>query len=131
MSTVSGARVVFEAVLAAALALLVMILVVPSTAGAASYTSTCPALDGACLALSERLEAIVTELEAHGVVLRDIRTNTSPSGSPAPVSGVVALSNDDRQLLDLSARGVWMVGGLLLALIVAPLFVGAFRFWRE
>jgi len=36
-----------------------------------------------------------------------------------------------RELLELSSRGVWFAAGVLLSLIVAPMFVRAFRFWEE
>jgi len=109
-------------------------------AAAQTYTNACPdmppdlesATDDAietreqgqrdvtiCLAVTERLEALVA-LQAAAV--EDDATTAAQRVALAPV---------DRNRLDLSWFGVWAVVGTLWVLLIAPLFVRAFRFWRE
>jgi len=43
----------------------------------------------------------------------------------------VALAEEDQDRLDLLWWGVWANVGLSFTLLVSPMFVRAFRFWRE
>jgi hypothetical protein len=102
--------------------MLAVVLAVPGPSSAA--TTDCPdpatAVDAegaqACLALSERLDALDADIAA---------------GNGQPVSGTVALSADDAQRLDLSWYGAWAGVGVLLVLLVAPTFLRSFRFWSD
>jgi hypothetical protein len=110
-------------------AMLAALAVLGGTAGAASaattYTKDCPPTNAECLALAERAEATNDKLD-------QLHADNLAAASPGTtdVAGTVALSPDDAQRLDLSAYGVWFLGGLLLILIAAPMFTRAFRFWH-
>jgi hypothetical protein len=115
-------------------------LIVISGARAATYATTCPVADAACLALAERLEILVTELESkpetdaefdYSTVLGNIESNTSGGGAPSgtqSVSGTVAiagpvqLSSQDRESASAAWYGVWALVGLTLVLMIAPKF---------
>jgi len=47
------------------------------------------------------------------------------------LTALVDLTISGRDYSELAARGVWFAAGVLLALIVAPIFVRSFRFWEE
>jgi hypothetical protein len=95
---------------------------------AATYSTTCPTSDDACKALAERLETLQTSNETLHTDLELLHTDLSTSGT-TDVSGVVALSEDDQARLDLTWYGVWLLAGLTLVLLIAPMFVRSFRFW--
>lgn len=106
-----------------ALAFMAVCVTMPTRAAAASYTLDCPPTDDACLALAERLEAVVSELETQTGILGD--------ASPTSVDGTVALSQGDRDRFDLMWWGQWAVVGLTLALLFAGKWHGSWRFMRE
>lgn len=105
----------------------------PAVAGAATYSTACPAADAACAALAERLEVLVAELESqdrdYSTVLAEIAANTSGEG-PAEVSGTVALSADDRYRLDLIWIAVGVLIGVSLFALLAPAWHRAFQWVR-
>jgi hypothetical protein len=72
-----------------------------------------------CAALAERLETLVALTEA------------AADTAPGTAAQRVALSTADRNRLDLSWWGVWAVVGTAWALMLAPMFQRAFRWWRE
>jgi hypothetical protein len=88
---------------------------------AATYTHNCPPTDDSCAALAERIEQLDADTIANAPL---------PPEPAGPISGTVALSSDDADRLDLAWRGVWFLTGAVLVLMLGPLFVKAFRFWR-
>jgi hypothetical protein len=123
-----------------------VLLIAVSGARAATYTTTCPVADGTCLALAERLEVLVAELEVkpetdsefdYSTVLSAIETNTAsgPSGNQeisgtvalaegteVGINGLVGLSEPDRDRMDAAWYGVWALVGLTFVLMIAPKF---------
>jgi hypothetical protein len=103
---------------------------------AATYTTTCPATDDACLALAERLEAATAATEANGSKLDDandkldaLHTDLTTSSGPSEIAGTVALSSDDADRLDIAAWGVWFLAGLTCCLLFSQLWHRAWKFW--
>lgn len=120
----------------------VALFVVTASAEAATYTNVCPNAPGApepesinddaietrnqriadvaiCVALAERIETMVARLEA----LDD--------AAPGTAAQRVALAPKDRERLDFLALAAWGTVGLLLVLVVAQKWYGAWRFLRE
>jgi hypothetical protein len=94
-----------------------------SAASVPSWGTPCSAdID---VAACERLTYIASEISTI-----DDSTAATAGNSGAPVSGTVALDANASDRLDLAWWGVWAVAGLLLALIVAPMFTSSFRFLR-
>jgi hypothetical protein len=98
-------------------------LVLPGLGRAASYSNDCPVADLSCIALAERLEALVAETEA--------QTALMSGAGPSEVSGTVALSTDDRDRLDLMWWAAWALVGLTLCMLLAQKWHSAWRFLRE
>lgn len=117
-------------VLVAALVLAFLSLgLVTDTASAATYTNDCPAADDACKALAERSAQTNDELELLADKLDALHADLTTTPGTTDIAGTVALSSDDAERLDLVWYGVWLLAGITLVLIVAPMFVKAFRFW--
>lgn len=72
-----------------------------------------------CEALAERLAAI------------DARLAALDDAAPGTAAQRVALSRADRDRLDLAWYGAWATVGLLLVVLVAQKWYGAWRFLRE
>jgi len=109
-------------------------------AGAATYTYSCHSAPGDlesandaaievrhlrqesaddCVALAERLAAVVTALE--------LQDDTNGSG----VVQRVQLETDQRAFLELAAWGALLTFGGVLFLVIAPQLTGSFRLWRD
>jgi hypothetical protein len=122
------------------LALLAFLALGATGASAATYSVNCPdpstlyggTVDAAvevshlrqeeeqsCAAIAERLEAVVSLLEAQN------------DEAATPTATRVALAPDDRDRLDLMWWGMWALVGLTFVLIVSPLMQSAFRWWQE
>jgi hypothetical protein len=43
---------------------------------------------------------------------------------------MVIQQDDEQQSLTLLWWGIWTIAGLLIVLLIAPMFVDSFRFWR-
>ena len=52
-------------------------------------------------------------------------------GTVTVASGTVGLATADHELVSLTSRGVWFLGGAVLLLMIAPMLTAAFRFWRD
>jgi hypothetical protein len=102
-----------------------------------------PVTDATGAALCERLEAIYdTETQLRVGLVNNgldvwVRNDsgepvpvTGGSSGPSEISGTVALSQDDRDRMDLSWWGTWALVGLMFVLIVAPRWFSAFRVTR-
>lgn len=76
--------------------------------------------------------ANVVQLDGAGGTQNVNVTNASaiPVHDATASSGTLALSADDSSRLDLTWWGVWAIVGVLFALMIAPLFVRTFRFWK-
>lgn len=101
---------------------------------------TGPATDAELRASALAVSGPLTDaqLRAAGVPVSGPLTDAQLRATAVPVSGgggggggTVTLGAADHDLLALGARGAWFIGGVLLALIVAPMFARAFRFWEE
>jgi len=96
------------------------------TADAATYTAPCT-IDAP---LCERLEATVAQLELANTTLAGIDANTGTAPGVSEVSGVVALSGDDRERSDLMWWGMWALVGLALVQLIAPQLSSLMRVTR-
>jgi hypothetical protein len=86
----------------------------------------------------ERLTVLVAAVEAlpqtdaeydYAAVLSAIETNTASGGGTTEVAGIVSLSADDADRLDLIWVGIWMLAGLTLGTWFATRVWGEFRQW--
>lgn len=112
----------------------VVLFVVPAASAGtpAAWDNACPAAEASC----ERLSFIAAELQRQGVLQRGYydplvtgsgTAYVAPSTATQAVSGTVALSDSDRERLDLAWWGSWALVGLVFVLILAPRWFAAFR----